>query len=103
MKIEAGQVWLENESGRLIRVVSPMVHDTGPACEYIDKDGNREPVYPALAKRHSHHARWFVFYCDLWDFSVWNRFSLVTHANGKPARKPRKPRGKVLGGIRAIA
>ena len=74
--IEVGQIWLEIESNRYIKIVEKEVHGTGPAWTYCDEQGNSEPHGYEKANGYSYD-EWFFHYCDLFDFCVWGRFKFV--------------------------
>lgn len=61
--IAVGQIWLDKETGRLVKILRECVHDTGPAWTYVDARWKPEP------------GGWH--YCDVFDFVLWGRFERV--------------------------
>ncbi len=74
-RILPGQFWREATTCRRIKILESMVHDTGPAWTYVDASGNPEGDS-------EHHPDWHWHYCDLFDFTVWNRFVWEGAGNG---------------------
>ncbi len=61
-EIVSGSRWREISSGRIIVIIDPMTHDTGPSWRWEDGGSPGE-------------VNWH--YCDLADFLLWKRFELV--------------------------
>lgn len=57
--IDRGQRWRQKRSGRIVVILSPEVHGTGPSWYYEDD--------PA---KEWHH-------CDVADFFVWREYELI--------------------------
>jgi hypothetical protein len=75
-RIEVGQIWLEERTGRYIKILEREVHDTGPAWTYCNEDGEPEPEGYCKANGHRYYD-WFWHYSDIFDFVVWERFYFV--------------------------
>lgn len=57
--VPVGSRWLEAATNRVVVILRPWVHDTGPAWRYEDEPGGWN-------------------YCDMFDFVVWGRFRRVS-------------------------
>lgn len=66
-RLRPGSFWKEIETGRRLMILEPFVYGIGPSWTYVDSNGDSVP-------ESERHPNWYEHYCDIFDFTVWNRF-----------------------------